>query len=188
MSLIVNKITKHSWLLKCKECERVFPWMVSFSEEAVCPGCRWVFPLLKSKSKPLETYDPTKDRELEKTNVFIELDGVLAERGEWKGPKHLGKLKPGAKTMLLWLKSHEYKVWIVSSRLNPHPWRYGHRVWNDGAPKLWWVIGKWIKDNGLEELVDGIRADFHVPFGYYIGRNAIRFDGDYEKACVEVGL
>ena len=79
---------------------------------------------------------------MDKNIVSVDLEGVLAVHGEWKGVEHYGEVIPGAREFLTELRKKYYIV-IFTCRCNPE---LNNKY---TVPELKKLVEDWLKTNNM---------------------------------------
>ena len=97
--------------------------------------------------------------------ICVDLDGVLAQYGGWKGPDHIGEPMSGAGDFLQKL-SQDYLVVIHTTRQYPGVW-------------------EWLLKHRLQDHISGITST-KIPAVAYIDDRAICFRGSFSDVLTDL--
>ncbi len=93
--------------------------------------------------------------------IAVDYNGVLDTYEGWKGDTFLYPMRPGTKEFLQSLKDLGYRVVIMTAMDRR-------------------LVKKWVKDNGLSDLVENV-TNGKIPAIMYIDDRAITFNGDFQE-------
>ena len=93
--------------------------------------------------------------------VCVDLDGVLNQFDEWRGPYYFHPPRAGAREFLAQLRGLGYEVVVFTVRWKPH-------------------VERWLAEHGLAEFVAEV-TDKKPPAHVYIDDRALCFRGDFQE-------
>lgn len=104
--------------------------------------------------------------------IAVDFDGTIAEYEEFKGWNSVGKPIAGAIDFLKVLKEIGFDIAIYSARAKDEKGKE--------------AIEKWVKDNGIEDLIEFVTHEKLPEFLLFVDDRAIPFNGDYKETLKEI--